>query len=713
MEAGNNIADLAGCFDLSNGIYVNRVAGAGTAGPAVGAVYAMSNGEGQVDGIVQGPNAVVAYAQAADGTLTHIGTYPTGGNGGDFDGGEGLDPLISAYAITKTDDNRFVLAVNAGSNSVTAMQVNDDFSLTVTDTESTVDFGPNSIAYYASNAPGVNGLVYVSNISRPEFLAQGEPAQQGSVIGYRLLDDGSLEPIANSIRNLANRPSAIQFSPDGNYVVVASINSGSSALASGSEDEIVLYRVNSDGTLSANQLDGATSTLRGNAAGRNLPSAIGFQIVGDNYVVVTEAREFRPDGTPPIFPALQDGSVSTWQIMPNGTFRPINLDVASGTNNTGRTACWLDFSDENTFFVSNAIEAGLASYSFNDGQIQLLDQVAAQGTGATGNTTDPAAAFGTTEGWIDLWISDDGRYLYQAYGLTGTVGVFEINGAELTLIQEVTGDLPQNNIQGIVSVGQPVNNGGTAGTALDGGQISTQSGATSITVCSGDNVSNIVQLTNNASNDAGVQYGYILVYDDGRIGGFMPTGLIELEGSPTLNASIYGIAFTGNITFTPWDNISNTRLTDGEYALSSNAVSLSVQNGGCTSDIDSGLTSGIAQSRNANNSEGLMYINSRGEVTAERSILFEEQVSVYPNPATSEVFVQINNLSSSTIEEDVEVSVYDLLGRKLVGQEIDGNVNQTIQLNISDLQNGLYFIDINSKEGVRFIKQPLMIEKLY
>ena len=85
-------------------------------GPAVGAVYAMTNGEGQVDGIVQGPNAVVAYAQAEDGTLSVIGTYPTGGNGGDFDGGEGLDPLISAYAITKTLNNRFVLAVNAGSN---------------------------------------------------------------------------------------------------------------------------------------------------------------------------------------------------------------------------------------------------------------------------------------------------------------------------------------------------------------------------------------------------------------------------------------------------------------------------------------------------------------------------------------------------------------------------------------------------------------------
>jgi len=137
----------------------------------------------------------------------------------------------------------------------------------------------------------VNGLVYVSNITRPEFLALGEPGQQGSVIGYRLMDDGSLEPVADGIRDLANRPSAVQFSPNGDFLVVASINAGAAALGSGSQDEIVVYAVNADGTLSANQTAGATSTLRDNAEGRNLPSAIGFQIVQDNYVVVTEARE--------------------------------------------------------------------------------------------------------------------------------------------------------------------------------------------------------------------------------------------------------------------------------------------------------------------------------------------------------------------------------------------------------------------------------------
>jgi len=417
-----------------------------------GAVYAMTNGTGQVDGNVQGRNSIAAFGRNADGTLESIGEFETGGDGGDFDGGEGLDPLISAYALTKTDDNNFLLAVNAGSNSVTAFDIEDDYTLTSRSTQSTNGTGPNSIAHTSSSIDDVNGLVYVSNIARPGFEDVGEPVQQGSIMGYWLMDDGSLAPIEGSLRDLRNRPSAVQFSPNGDYLVVSSINAGSNALASDNQDEIVVYTVNADGTLSADPTAGATSTLRDNTENRNLPSAIGFQIVGNNYVVVTEAREFQADGAPPAFPALQDGSVSTWQITAGGNLQAIDLDVASGVNNTGRTACWLDFNaNEDVFFVSNAIEAGLAAYSFNNGSIQLLNQTAAQGIGATGNTTDPAAAFGTTQGWIDLWISDDGQYLYQLHGLGGRIGVYQINGENLEFVEEVSG-LPENNVQGIVAI---------------------------------------------------------------------------------------------------------------------------------------------------------------------------------------------------------------------------------------------------------------------
>ncbi|MEL6987364.1 MAG: hypothetical protein AAGK97_05990 [Bacteroidota bacterium] len=355
--------------------------------------------------------------------------------------------------MTKTNDNEIVLAVNAGSNTISSLLVNKDFSLDRRDVQNTNGVGPNSIAYTPVNAPNVKGLVYVSNIARPEFADAGEPAQEGSIFGYWLMDDGSLSPIGGSLRALANRPSAVQFSPNGQFLVVASINAGSSALASNDQNEIVVYTVNGDGTLSSRAVDGATSTLRGNESGRNLPSAIGFQIVDDNYVVVTEAREFQADGTPPAFPALQDGSVSTWQIQEDGSLRAINLDVASGINNTGRTACWLDFTnDNNYFFVSNALEAGLASFSFEKGNISLINQTAAQGIGATGNTTDPGTAFSTTEGWIDLWISDDGRFLYQLHGFGGTIGVYRIAGNSLIFVENVSGNLPLNNVQGIVAI---------------------------------------------------------------------------------------------------------------------------------------------------------------------------------------------------------------------------------------------------------------------
>ncbi|MEL7536076.1 MAG: beta-propeller fold lactonase family protein [Pseudomonadota bacterium] len=404
-----------------------------------GAVYAMANG---FNG-----NSIVAYGRRADGTLKLLGEYATGGDGAAFDGGEGLDPLISAYAILLTENRRHLLVVNAGSSSVSVFRVRDDLSLRLTDTAYVQGVGPNSIAYR-------DGLVYVSTIDADGVFA-GEPDQEGALSGFRLTPGGRLRPIRNSVRYLDNRPSAVQFSPDGRFLVVSSINAGSAALASGSTDEIVVYGVGRNGRLTGRPLDGATSTLPFNAENRNLPSAIGFEIVedeGEQFVVVTEAREFQADGTPPAFPALQAGSVSTWRLEKHGQLTPINLDVLTGTSQSDgeRTTCWIEFSaDGNTFWVSNALEATLSTFSFYRGEIDLLER--AEVSGIPASDDDP---FGTTDGWIDLWISDDGEYVYQLYGLSGTIGVFKVDdegtGTGLTLIQEVS-DLPEINTQGIVA----------------------------------------------------------------------------------------------------------------------------------------------------------------------------------------------------------------------------------------------------------------------
>ncbi len=402
-----------------------------------GAVYAMANGFAA--------NTVVAYGRRSDGTLSLIGSTASGGRGGAFDGGEGLDPLISAYAIENTADRRYVLAVNAGSNTLSVFRVNRDFSLTRTDEAFTFGVGPNSIAIRGNR-------VFVTNIDA-DGQFQGEPDQEGSLMGFQLTRGGRLIPLVRTFRLLGNRPSAVRFSPDGRSLVVASINAGSAALASGSTDELVLYGFDRYGSLSLHPVSTGASTLPGNEEGRNLPSAIGFEIVeeaGRQFVVVTEAREFRPDGTPPVFDGLQTGSVSTWEIDSNHQLIPIDQDVLAGNSfvDGERTACWIAFSENQDYFwVSNALDASLSTYSFSEGRVAVREQVSVRGIGP-----EEGNPFGTTDGWIDLDTSRDGRYVYQLYGLSGTIGVFAVgqNGT-LSVVETVTDILPQANTQGIIA----------------------------------------------------------------------------------------------------------------------------------------------------------------------------------------------------------------------------------------------------------------------
>jgi hypothetical protein len=69
-------------------------------------------------------NGLVAYGRKADGTLAYIGEYLSGGAGGRLNTGGPIDPLISAHSVLNVD-NRFVLQVNAGSNTVSSFGVNN------------------------------------------------------------------------------------------------------------------------------------------------------------------------------------------------------------------------------------------------------------------------------------------------------------------------------------------------------------------------------------------------------------------------------------------------------------------------------------------------------------------------------------------------------------------------------------------------------------
>ena len=416
-------------------------------------------------------NAIAVFGRNDDGTLESIGEFGTGGAGStEFDGGEGLDPLISADSVIVTEDEQFLLTVNAGSDTITSFKINDDFTLTQVSVVDSGGVGPNSLA--------VDGeLVFVTNIDR-DGLALGEagteraePNDEGNVVGFYINDDGELAPTGYSA-DLDNRPANIDFSTDGNRLIVSSITSGSVALpGANSEASVYSFNILRDGSLQL--ADTNTPTLRGNSEGRNLPSAIDFDITvqdGREFVVVTEARELNSEGAPPALPALQAGSVTVYELGADSSLTITEGDFAFtdgaraadndfGTSGQQLTACWIDFGHgdgSDIFYVSNAISASISSVRLaDDGSLEVIETIAAQGvSGFSTGATDGPGVFGTTDGFIDLDVSPDGNYLYQLAGLSGSVIVYELDGeGGLTQVQNLTGSLPDIDTQGIISIG--------------------------------------------------------------------------------------------------------------------------------------------------------------------------------------------------------------------------------------------------------------------
>jgi 6-phosphogluconolactonase len=154
-----------------------------------GAVYALSN--------AAAGNAVLVYDRSSDGSLSYDGSYATGGLG--LGGGLG-----SQGAVSLSGDGRALLAVNAGSNSVSTFAVEAD-GLELRDVEASGGVRPTSVAER-------NGLVYVLNAGVPNSIA-----------GFRLDAKGELTPIAGSVRPLAaaqTTPSQIAIAPSGDALVV-------------------------------------------------------------------------------------------------------------------------------------------------------------------------------------------------------------------------------------------------------------------------------------------------------------------------------------------------------------------------------------------------------------------------------------------------------------------------------------------------------------
>jgi 6-phosphogluconolactonase len=333
-----------------------------------GFVYVMTN---QPAG-----NTVIQYLRASGGSLTQVGTASTGGLGGTGNGVGALDPLGSQDSLVLSGDGTRLLAVNAGSNEISALEAGSDRVRPCSSTPrllSKVASGgefPNSVALHGN-------LVYVLN-------AHGTP----NVSGFRLDSNGVLHPIPGSTRNLPGgvnaAPHDVVFSPDGAHLLVTE----------GGTDQIDIFVIGDDGLITK-------VTSQPSPGG-----PFGLRFGRHDVLVVTEADA---------------NALSTYQLTKEDT-----LDVISPSIPDGQMAsCWLSITLNGQTFVSNTGSGDLSSY-----------QVSASGTAALVNAIAANIAPGAP---IDSVLASNYRFLYVDDSARGDVFFFAVNGNNLAPIGSITG----------------------------------------------------------------------------------------------------------------------------------------------------------------------------------------------------------------------------------------------------------------------------------
>ena len=294
----NNVTGLA----ADRAVSLNASA-ASLAADAPGAVYALTN--------EAGGNAVAMYTRAASGSLTLLSSVPTGGVGGG-------SSLGSQGALALSGDGRWLFAVNAGSNDVSAFRITGR-GLSLTSRVASGGIRPISVTVHGD-------VLYVLN-------AGGD----GNISGFTIGSDGVLTPLAGSTRSLSGAgvgPAQVSFSPHGRWLVVTEK----------ATNRLDVYAVGSDG------VPGAAITTA-SAGGTPFGFAFGHQ----DELFVSEAA----------------GSASSYGIAEDGS-----LSVTSSAVLTHQGApCWAVITKNGKFgYTANAQAGSISGFAIADGgSISLID----------------------------------------------------------------------------------------------------------------------------------------------------------------------------------------------------------------------------------------------------------------------------------------------------------------------------------------------------
>jgi 6-phosphogluconolactonase (cycloisomerase 2 family) len=287
-------------------------------------------------------NEIVAFGRAEDGSLALLGRYSTGGRG------TGQRHLPSQSSVVLSEDGRWLLVVNAGSDELSLFAVEGE-GLRLADRVSSGGSGPTSVAISGA-------LVYVLNNGAP------------SISGFNLVD-GKLTALADSTRSLSRHdadPAQIAFTADGKALIAT--ERGTNSISSYAIDE-------------RGYAEGPT-TIKSSGQ-----TPYGFGFAANGALIVTEA----------FGGAIGAAAASSYAVNAAGELSPISRSVGD----TNSEVCWAAVTNDGRFaFVTNFGSGTVSSYEIAaDGSLTLHDPVA----GATRNGQ---------KGVRDEALSNDGQYLY-------------------------------------------------------------------------------------------------------------------------------------------------------------------------------------------------------------------------------------------------------------------------------------------------------------
>ncbi|MCD2260985.1 T9SS type A sorting domain-containing protein, partial [Psychroserpens luteolus] len=213
--------------------------------------------------------------------------------------------------------------------------------------------------------------------------------------------------------------------------------------------------------------------------------------------------------------------------------------------------------------------------------------------------------------------------------------------------------------------------------AADGGTVSLSNGDTEISICAGDALPNPLDVIHENPGAENLSYRYVITdANTGLILNVVNTNVIDLDGAGAGVCEIWGWSYRG---------VPNNGLDQIGQPLSS------LDNLDCSDISDNAI---IVTRLTGTDCESLSVDD----------FSLSNTLNVFPNPAID--VINISNNSNESINASVEM--YDLRGRKVYQNTSD--LNNALQINISNFESGMYLINItdtNSKAIVtkRIIKR--------